>query len=240
MRERLSTILITGANRGLGLEFAHQYSVDGWNVIACCRNPDEADELRALSSAASIVVEQLDVTDFAAIDDLGNKYRGVPIDVLLNNAGIIGAFPIAENVDRQHFGSMEYELWEQVLRTNTFAPVRMAEVFLENVAASEQKKIVTISSTVASISESAVPSLAYASSKSALNRVMTIIAGQLKDQGVCVGLYCPGYAKTRMDAFGFGTVEIADSVAALKDLIARLTIEESGCFIGHDGRTIGW
>ena len=237
----MSTILITGANRGLGLEFVRQYATEGWRVIACCRAPQGADELNDLASEnPEILVEQLDVNDFAAIDKLGEKYQGVPIDVLLNNAGIIGPIPIAENIGRQNFGSMEYDVWTDVLRTNTFAPVKMAEVFLENVAASEQKKIVTISSTVGSITEMTIPGLAYASSKSALNRVMTIIAGQLKERGIIVAMYCPGYVKTRMDAFGYATVEIPESIAALKPMIADLTIEATGSFTGHDGRTIGW
>lgn len=236
----MPTILITGANRGLGLEFTRQYAADGWNVIACCRTPADAQELNELAAGADVVVEQLDVNDFVAIDALGDKYKGVPIDVLLNNAGIIGPIPIAENVARQRFGTMDYEVWEQVLRTNTFAPLKMTEVFLENVAASEQKKVVTISSTVGSITEMSVPSLAYASSKTALNRVMTLITEELKERGIIVAMYCPGYVKTRMDAFGYATVDIPDSIAALRPMIADLTIEQTGGFRGHDGRTIGW
>jgi NAD(P)-dependent dehydrogenase (short-subunit alcohol dehydrogenase family) len=237
----MPTILITGANRGLGLEFAQQYAADGWKVIACCRNPAEATELNALvAKIAAVTIETLDVNDFGAIDKLAEKYAGQAVDVLLNNAGVIGPIPIAENIERQHFGKMEYDVWTDVIRTNTFAPVKMAEAFLENVAASEQKKIVTISSTVGSISEMAIPAIAYASSKTALNRAMTIIAGQLKDRGIIVAMYCPGYVKTRMDSFGYATVEIPDSIAALRPMIAALTVAETGSYTGHDGRTIGW
>ncbi|HHQ13595.1 MAG TPA: SDR family oxidoreductase [Chromatiales bacterium] len=237
----MPTALITGANRGLGLEFTRQYLDDGWRVIACCRIPDQADDLKALAQGnGELVVEKLDVTDFAAIDELGRQYEGQPIDLLLNNAGIIGAFPIAEKISTQHFGSIDYDLWVEVLRTNTFAPVRMAEVFLENVAASDQKKIVTISSSVGSISEMTIPGISYASSKTALNRAMTIIASQLRDRGIIVAMFCPGYVKTRMDAFGYAMVEIEDSISALRPMIAGLTIEKTGSFTGHDGRTIGW
>jgi NAD(P)-dependent dehydrogenase (short-subunit alcohol dehydrogenase family) len=237
----MSTILITGANRGLGFEFTSQYAADGWSVIACCRNPDGAEELNELAAAnAAITVEQLDVNDFGAIDQLAAKYAGQPIDILLNNAGIIGPIPIAEHIGRQNFGTMDYGVWEDVLRTNTFAPVKMAEAFLEHVAAGEQKKIVNISSTVASITEMTIPGIAYASSKSALNRAMTIIANEVKDRGVIVAMYCPGYVKTRMDAFGYAMVEIPDSIAALRPMIAALTIEQTGSYTGHDGRTIGW
>ena len=124
----MNTVLITGANRGLGFEFTKQYANDGWKVIACCRHPEQADELQALAAENSaVIVERLDVNDFAQIDELGEKYRGQPIDVLLNNAGVIGPFPIDDNIKRQHFGSMEYDVWADVLRTNTFAPVKMAE-----------------------------------------------------------------------------------------------------------------
>ncbi|MEJ2140017.1 MAG: SDR family oxidoreductase [Gammaproteobacteria bacterium] len=237
----MAKILITGANRGLGLEFAKQYAADGWDVIACCRKPEAADELQQLANDnPAVTVEQLDVADHAQIEALGKKYAGVPIDVLLNNAGIIGPVPIAENITRQNFGSMEYDVWDEVLRVNTFGPVKMAEVFLDNVAASEQKKIVNISSTVGSITEMTIPGIAYATSKSALNRAMTIVANEVKSRGVIVAMYCPGYVKTRMDAFGYATVEIKDSIAALRPMIANLTIEQTGSYTGHDGRTIGW
>ena len=237
----MPTILVTGANRGLGLEFVRQYAADAWTVIACCRDPGSAAELQLLAASNSaITIEHLDVTDFAAVDALGQKYAGVPVDVLLNNAGIIGPIPIADHIKRQHFGSMDFDVWNEVLRVNTLAPLKMAEVFLDNVAASEQKKIVTISSTVGSIGSIAVPAIAYASSKSALNRAMTIIAGNLKKRGIIVALFCPGYVKTRMDTYGYATVEIVDSIAALRPMIADLTIEQTGCYRGHDGRVIPW
>lgn len=237
----MKTVLITGANRGLGLEFTTQYLQDGWEVIACCRDPDAAEELKALAKDHhALSIEALDVTDFDAIDALAERYSGKEIDVLLNNAGIIGALPIAENIQRQFFGSVDYELWAEVMRTNTFAPVKMTEAFLDNVAASEQKKVVNISSSVGSISEMNIPALAYASSKSALNRVMTTIAGAIKDRGVAVALLCPGYAKTRMDVYGAAVMEVPDSVSILRGMIDKLTIEDSGKFLGHDGRTISW
>ncbi|MEC9375315.1 MAG: SDR family oxidoreductase [Pseudomonadota bacterium] len=237
----MSKILITGANRGLGLEFVRQYSIDEWDVIACCRSPENADELNKLALGNSkIHLERLDVNNFSAIDELGKKYQGEAIDILLNNAGIIGPVPIAENVARQHFGKMEYDVWQEVIHTNTFAPVKMAEVFLENIAISKQKKIITISSSVGSITEMHIDALAYASSKTALNRVMTIIAKQLKSRDIIVAMYCPGYVKTRMDAFGYATVEIPESIAALRPMISNLTIEQTGSFTGHDGRTIAW
>lgn len=237
----MPSILITGANQGLGLEFTRQYSADGWDVIACCRTPEAADALRELADETPrVVMEKLDVCDHAAIDALGKKYTGIPLDILLNNAGIVGPVPIAEHTHRQHFGTMDYEVWRNVMATNTFAPVKMAETFVENLAAGEQKKIVNISSQVSSIAEMCIPSIAYASSKTALNRAMTIVAAQLKERGIVVAMFCPGYVKTRMDAFGYAMVEIEASINALRPLIAALTIDDSGSFTSHEGRKIAW
>ncbi len=237
----MPNILITGANRGLGLEFTRQYAAEGWHIIACCRSPESADELNTLAAGNSnIIIEKLDVADFAAIDQLGVKYKDTPIDILLNNAGIIGPIPIDENITRQHFGQMEYDIWEDVMRVNCYAPMKLTETFMGNVAASDQKKIICISSSVGSISEMNIPGVAYASSKTALNRAMTIAARELKPKGVIVGLFCPGYVKTRMDAFGYAMVEIEESISLLRPMIEALTLEDSGSFRGHDGRIIGW
>ncbi len=237
----MPTILITGANQGIGLEFTRQYAADGWNIIACCRTPDKADELHALADRNStITIERLDVCDHDAIDALGAKYKGMPIDVLLNNAGIIGPIPIAENIHRQHFGSIDYVVWQQVIETNTFAPIKMAEVFLDNVATSEQKKIVNITSNVGSIVERDLPAIAYGTSKTALNKASTVIAKQLEDRDIIVALFCPGAVKTRMDAWGNAGVGIEESVSSLRPLIDSLTMSDSGSYRDYTGRTIAW
>lgn len=237
----MPTILITGANQGLGLEFTRQYVADGWDVIACCRTPDKAHELQALADDnAAITIEQLDVRNHEAIEALGAKYTTTPIDVLLNNAGMIGPVPIAEHIHRQHFGSMDYDLWQEVIETNTFAPIKLAETFVENLAVSEQKKLINISSNVGSIAERCQPAIAYATSKTALNRATTIIAAQLKDRGIISALFCPGAVKTRMDAWGNAGVDIEPSVSWLRPQIEALTMSDTGSFRDYTGRTIAW
>jgi NAD(P)-dependent dehydrogenase (short-subunit alcohol dehydrogenase family) len=237
----MPNILITGANRGLGLEFTRQYAEDGWDVIACCRSPESADNLNMLASENNkIRLEKLDVADFDSIEMLGKKYKTLKLDILLNNAGIIGPIPIEENISRQYFGQMEYDVWDEVMRVNCYAPMKLTEVFADNVANSEHKKIICISSSVGSISEMSIPGIAYASSKTALNRAMTIAAMELKKKNIIIGLLCPGYVKTRMDAFGYAMLETKESISLLRPMIAALTIEETGSFKGHDGRTIGW
>jgi NAD(P)-dependent dehydrogenase (short-subunit alcohol dehydrogenase family) len=234
----MPVVLITGANRGIGLELTRQYLEAGWQVIACCRHPKDADELLSLRSE-HLDIRALDVTDLAGIEALAAQLSGVPIDVLINNAGIIGPLPVTEHIDRQHFGSIDYDLWERVIRTNTFGPVKMAEALLPNLLAGGEKKIVTLSSTVGSITERDTPAFAYATSKTAVNKAMALLAAQLIDQGVIVALVCPGYVKTRMD-FGGADVEAANSAAGLRKLIAGFSMADSGSFTRFNGETIAW
>ncbi len=240
MSETTPQVLITGANRGIGLELARQYLRDGWRVIATCRDPASAAELEAADPGdGRLRIMALDVTDHAAIDRLAAALAGEALDVLINNAGIIGPVPVAEHIDRQHFGTIDYDLWVEVLRTNTFAPVRLAEALLPNLLAGSQKKIVTLSSTVGSIVERDTPAFAYATSKTAVNKAMTLVAGQLRKQGVVVALVCPGYVKTRMD-FGTADVEIPDSAAGIRALIDGFTLADSGTFTRFNGERIAW
>lgn len=233
-------VLVTGANRGLGLEFVRQYAEDGWQVLACCRSPGSAAELDAMARRfPGISVALLDLDDYATIDDLAASTFGQPIDVLINNAGTMGAVPFAANLHRQHFGSVDYDLWAAVFRTNTLGSVKVTEAFLEHVARSSQRKVVSLSSTTGSISESRREALAYTTSKTALNKAMSLIADRVRSRGVIMTLLCPGYVKTRMNVGG-ATVEIPDSVAAMRKLIGRLTIEDSGRFLRYNGETIGW
>jgi NAD(P)-dependent dehydrogenase (short-subunit alcohol dehydrogenase family) len=233
-------VLVTGASRGLGLEFVRQYAEDGWQVLACCRSPDSAPDLDAIAQRfPGVSVARLDLDDHPTINELAAGTQGQPIDLLINNAGTMGAVPFAANLNRQHFGSVDYALWEAVFRTNTLGTVRVTEAFLEHVARSGQRKVVTLSSTTGSISESRREALAYTTSKTALNKATTLIADKVRPRGVTVTLLCPGYVKTRMNVGG-ATIEIPDSVAAMRSLIDRLTLADSGRFLRYNGETIGW
>lgn len=236
----MPTTLITGANQGLGLELARQYAEAGWQVIACCRKPNEASELQDLCKRHSRVrAEALDLTEHAGVDALAGRLQDTAIDLLLNNAGIMGALPFRENLHRQHFGSVDYELWDQVVRTNTFGAVKMAEAFVEHVARSGQKKLVSLSSTTGSIAGSSRSAIAYTTSKAALNKAMTLIAAHLQPRNIIVTLVCPGYVKTRMDVGG-ASVEIPDSVRGMRNLIDGLTMADSGTFRRYNGDVIPW
>lgn len=232
------TVLITGSNRGLGLDFTRQYAERGWNVIATARNPSGAEALSALAARyPRIVIEQLDVTDFDRVDELAKKYAGTPIDILLNNAGIGGG---SEN---QYFLNMQWEVWEQVLRVNTVAPMKIAEAFYPHVIASRDKKIIAVSSSEGSIEKASQPRLYfYRSSKAALNMAMKNLALALKRKGVSVALVNPGPTDTDFMA---GLPKkmlrpIPDAVTDMMRNIDELTIDKTGSFYQYDGTILPW
>jgi len=234
----MPTCLITGASRGLGYEFTRQYAAEGWHVIATCRTPDTATALAdlALDSSVRVSIEAMDVTDFAQIDAVGQKLSGTSIDLLINNAGIARG-----DLEHQRVGGMDFSGWLDLLRTNTLAPVKVTEVFLENVAASDQKKIISISSTVGSMQEVNFPVYPYATSKAALNKAMRLMAEQFSEQEIIVANLCPGHAKTDMGLMAEGaTVEVVDSVSGMRKIISSLTIKQSGSFTRYNGEVIEW
>jgi NAD(P)-dependent dehydrogenase (short-subunit alcohol dehydrogenase family) len=236
------TVLVTGSNRGLGLEFVAQYAAAGWTVIATARNPDDATELRALATRnPKIAVERLDVIDQASIDALAAKYRGKPIDVLLNNAGVLGGG------EGQTLGSFDYAAFENVMAVNVYGPLAVAEAFTEHVAASGEKKIVSITSRSGVISEPGRRGpYFYRASKVALNMVMRVLADDLRERGVIVALVAPYPTDTDMLRALIGPQNAArqarpaDSVAALIKVIDGLTLGESPQAWLADGTRLPW
>ena len=234
------TVLITGANRGLGFEFTQQYAAKGWTVIATARRPDEADDLQALAAANdNLTIEQLDVLDHAAIDALAEKYRDTPIDVLLNNAGLAG-YPSPG----QMLGTLDYEEMALFFATNAVGPLKMAEAFLPHVKASAQKKIIALSSSAGSFAGngSGIPGLYhYKISKAALNMAYTQLARDVAGDGVIVTLVSPGQVDTTGALAGMqipGLVDIEISIAGLIGIIDGLTADQSGAFIRYNGEVL--
>jgi NAD(P)-dependent dehydrogenase (short-subunit alcohol dehydrogenase family) len=236
----MPTALITGASRGLGFEFARQYLGDGWTVVAACRSPGEADTLADLGHKhATLQIVEFDVTNDDDILQAADELREIAIDVLINNAGIFGPNESRDNDWRQNFGHMDYTTWAEVLQVNTMGPMRVTEAFVDNVAASEHKKIVTISSGLGSIKESAGGYLAYRSSKAAVNMAMATLAAELAPLDIIVTLLDPGWCRTDMGGSA-AHHDPAESVANMKTLIESLTLADSGTFRHHTGKTMPW
>jgi NAD(P)-dependent dehydrogenase (short-subunit alcohol dehydrogenase family) len=237
----MPTVLITGASRGIGLEFARQYAADWWRVIATARDPQSAEDLRKLCQASEgrVRIEALDVSDFGAIDALAEKLRGQPIDVIVNNAGLFGPKRAAENDPRQSFGHMGFALWNELLRVNMMAAYKMAEAFVEHVAASDDKKMVAISSTLGSIGTGQGQQYAYATSKAGLNMVMHRLAVDLKPRGIATAVFCPGWVRTAMGGAA-AALTPSESVGGLRAQIAKLTLSTSGGFFLYNGTSIAW
>ncbi len=231
------TVLITGASRGIGLEFTRQYAARGWQVLATCRTPGTATELQAIADTHPLVhIERLDVNDYSRIDALAAQYRDQSIDLLINNAGISGGF------DNQVFGKIRYEYIDDVLRTNFISPLKMAEAFIDNVAASKQKKIISTSSRPSSIALTTGGQYIDRPSKAGLNMVMRTLAKDVADRGVTVGLVAPGLVDTDLTEalVGIPKISTEESVAALIELIENFTFEMSGSLVQHTGETIPW
>jgi NAD(P)-dependent dehydrogenase (short-subunit alcohol dehydrogenase family) len=232
--------LITGCNRGLGLEFARQYCAAGWQVIATCRDPGDAPELQALRTAhAGLEIHALDVADFDAIGTLATRLAGRPIDVLLNNAGVFGPKASAERDLRQSFGSMDYGIWAEVLRVNLMAPMCMAEAFVGHVAASTQRKIVAISSIEGSMARAQGGIYAYKTSKAALNMLLHNLSFDLAARGIATATFCPGWIRTRMGGAS-APLEAPPSIAGIRKVIENLTPQTSGRFWLWNGEHLPW
>jgi NAD(P)-dependent dehydrogenase (short-subunit alcohol dehydrogenase family) len=234
-------ILVTGANRGLGLEFTRQYAEKGAKIIATARKPEKADELNALAAAnKNIVVEKLDVTDHPAIEALAVKYEGTPIDLLLNNAGIGGG------IENQMFGKMNYDVFYKVMAVNVAGPMKMCEEFRKHVGMSELKKMVTVSSSQGSISSVTMPMLYwYRSSKSALNMQMVNLALQLQRKKIIIGLVTPGATATDFipEAYRKAIKGIQTPPVAAADMIRnidRFSLENTGTFFDYTGDVVPW
>ena len=233
----MTTVLVTGANRGLGLEFVRQYLAEACSVIGVCRDPAAAEALRSLGE----IHQALEVfeADPSSIDALAGELGDRPIDILINNAGVFGPKRRADGDNRQTFGWIDYGIWLDVLRVNTLAPVKTAEALFDNVKNSSQKKIVTISSQLGSIGEGDAGLYAYRTSKAAVNMGMATVSREAEAKDVIVVVLNPGWVKTDMGGDA-ATLSTEESIGSLRKRIAGLSIEDSGTFIDHDGQQIPW
>jgi NAD(P)-dependent dehydrogenase (short-subunit alcohol dehydrogenase family) len=239
----MPTVLVTGAARGLGLEFVRQYAAAGWRVLAAVRTPANAAELAAVAgdAAGRVTVHRVDVADSASVAALATELRDVKIDVLLNNAGTMGAQSFAKaGPTVQRFGHSDYDDWEQMFRVNVLGPMRMAEAFVGHVEASERRVIATLTSIVGSIAGNNFGGMyAYRSTKAGANAIMKSMALDLARRGIVAVPIHPGWARTDMGGPN-APVDPKDSVAGVIRVIDGLTKEQAGRFLQYDGTELPW
>ncbi len=237
-----ATVFITGANSGIGLEFAKEYAAKGWSVIATHRHDDTPDTLKELAAQhKNVRVEKMDVTSPDQIHALAQKLKGTPIDVLINNAGV---YQMGGTYDNQKFGQLNYDYFDTFVATNIKGPMMVTEAFIENVKAGAQKKVISISSSHGQITRPpmVLGAFWYGMTKAALNKEMMTLSYVLKPDGVTVVLFHPGAVLTeRQASLKFpGMIETTVSVSGMIKAIDHLTITDSGHFLLYDGTPQDW
>jgi len=228
----MPTVLITGANRGIGYEFARQYAADGWSVHGGARDPDQADALRDLNDG-SVTVHELDVTRHDQIADVAAALQGTPIDLLINNAGMwIG--------EDEHFGGFTNEQWMQQFRVHVFGTMAMCEAFVDHVAASEKKLMVNISSGNGCFGwPRGAGDYPYDTSKAALNLITKGLSTDLKDKAITVMCFTPGNVATDMSGPD-ADIQPEQSITGMRGVIDRLDMSQTGTFIRYNGNVMPW
>jgi len=220
----MPTVLITGANRGLGLEFARQYAADGWDVIATARDPAAATSLNATGAQ----VLALETTDPASLDALQSALGDRAIDVLIANAGVLGP------------SQFDRAAWADALLTNVIAPTELIIRLKPNVLASQQRKMIGLSSTLGSIAANeSGGSIAYRSSKAALNAAWKSLSIDWKDSGLTLAMIHPGWVQTDMGGPN-AQIDAATSITGFRKVIAGLTNADSGSFLDYQGNRLEW
>ncbi len=230
----MSTVLITGANRGIGLALARLYAERGDTVLACCRAPEAADELRSLSEQHAVTVLPLDVSSAASVAALAKHVGDTPVDTLINNAGVSGG-PVAQ----QTATSMDFAAWADALNVNALGPARVMQALLPALKRSRTPKVMSITSQLGALSLDMAFALGYSASKAALNKFMRLAAKELEPQGIAIGVIHPGWVKTAM---GGPSAEITpeESAAGIAKVIDALSLENTGGFFKWNGSRHEW
>ena len=228
----MKTVLITGANRGLGLEFVKKYSENNYQVIATCRDPKSSKELHNLAeSNPQIYLHQLDVSVTKNIQGLANQLQDMSIDILINNAGIYRS---------GIFNSVNKDSWIESFITNTIGPYEVIEHFLPNVLRGHEKKVISITSKMGSIDDNTSGgSYIYRSSKTALNSMMKSLTHDLKSHNISTMTLHPGWVRTDMGGPG-GWIDVKESVSGMIEQIENLSLQNTGQYIDYAGKVIKW
>jgi len=230
----MATILITGANRGIGLSMTRIYAGRGDTVIACCRDPQGSDALNELAANGNIRVQKVSVGDAGSVSAMAEDLKGTAIDVLINNAGTGG--PAQEN---QTVSNMDFEGWAETFNINTMAPVRVMQALNSNLKLAENPKVVTITSQMGALDLDMTVAYAYCTSKAALNKFMRMAAIERKEEGIAVCVIHPGWVKTDMGGAG-ADLSPEESAAGIINVIAGLNAENTGTFWKWNGEVHAW
>lgn len=227
----MTTVMITGANRGIGLGLVKQYVNEGARVFACCRKPDEANELKAVDG--DVTIYPLDITSAEDIASLSQTLKDASIDILINNAGIYGPRSAL-------LGSLDYEAWGHVFAVDCMAPIQVSEAFIEQVARSERKIIACVTSKMGSIGDnSSGGSYIYRSSKAALNAAVVSMSIDLCPREISCILLHPGWVQTDMGGSN-ALIDVGTSALGMYTVLDHLTIDQTGIFFNYDGSIIPW
>lgn len=230
----MSTVLITGANRGIGLEFCQQYANMGWNVLACCRHPEQAVELNKLVKKSTVQLFKMDVLNRHSIDDLADQLEDLSIGLLIANAGIYG--------DRRGYGlgNLDYADWINSMETNVLGVVKVVESFLPNLKRSQNALIAALSSQMGSIDDNTSGgNFLYRSSKAALNASMKSLSIDLQTIDIGVLIFHPGWVKTDMGG-SHALINTETSVNGMIKLMTDFKMSQTGQFIKYDGTLLPW
>ncbi len=236
----MPTVFVTGANRGLGYEHVKQYAEKGWKVIACARNPEQANELKELQKkhGDSFIIEQLEVVDHNQIEELAEKYSDEAIDILINNAGTTGPMGVPGAMGYQKIDSMDYQIWRDILEVNLLSPFKIATAFHDHVARSDKKILIMMSSDLGSVEQNNFGGFySYRASKSSLNIISKGMSVDWNDLTVIA--LAPGWCKTYLGG-DEAEIEPAESVEQQQEMFENITAKDSGKFLDRFGEEVAW
>tara|TARA_B100000508_G_scaffold125778_1_gene109948 strand:+ start:1309 stop:2019 length:711 start_codon:yes stop_codon:yes gene_type:complete len=236
----MPTVMVTGANRGIGYEHVAQYAQKKWNVIACARQPEKAIELLQLQDkyGANFIIEELEVTNHKQVDDLSQKHSNTTIDILINNAGTGGPEGMPGAMDYQKIDNMNYQIWRDILEVNLLAPFKVATSFHKQISISDKKTLIMMSSDLGSVSQNTFGGLySYRASKSALNIVAKGMSNEWKD--IIVVALAPGWCRTYLGG-AEAEIDPMDSVEDQQKMFESLTETDSGKFLDRFGNEVPW
>jgi NAD(P)-dependent dehydrogenase (short-subunit alcohol dehydrogenase family) len=236
----MSTVMVTGANRGIGYEHVAQYAQKKWKVIACARQPEKAIELLQLQDkyGANFIIEELEVTNHKQVDDLSQKHSNTAIDILINNAGTGGPEGMPGAMDYQKIDNMNYQIWRDILEVNLLAPFKVATSFHKQISISDKKTLIMMSSDLGSVSQNTFGGLySYRASKSGLNIVAKGMSNEWKD--IIVVALAPGWCRTYLGG-AEAEIDPMDSVEDQQKMFESLTESDSGSFLDRFGNEVPW